>query len=116
MSGPEYGTIIIFFQPSTRSAVPAFIDIGGLLYDYFSITPGPEVLTSREFTEALQTYIETPGKDSEKRICVKKIFHEYKYGLSYKRIFELINRKNIIGHSAVSGHTYACILGCYSPL
>jgi CDP-glycerol glycerophosphotransferase (TagB/SpsB family) len=65
----------------------------GLLYDYNSITPGPKILTNREFIEAIQTYIENPEKDSDKRICVKKIFHEYEDGLSYKRIYEIIKEK-----------------------
>lgn len=65
----------------------------GLLYNYLTITPGPKVLTYREFIEAIQTYIHKPEEDSEKRICIKKIFHEYEDGLSYKRIYEVIKEK-----------------------
>jgi CDP-glycerol glycerophosphotransferase (TagB/SpsB family) len=64
----------------------------GLLYNYCQITPGPKVSTNKEFIEAMQEYILNPEKDSEKRACIKKIFHEYEDGLSYKRIYELIKK------------------------
>jgi CDP-glycerol glycerophosphotransferase (TagB/SpsB family) len=64
----------------------------GLLYNYHHITPGPKVSTNKEFIEAIQAYIQDPEKDSERRACVKKIFHEYEDGLSYRRICELVKR------------------------
>lgn len=64
----------------------------GLLYNYNQITPGPKVSTNREFIEALQVYIRDPRKDSEKRECIKKIFHQYEDGLSYKRIYDLVKK------------------------
>jgi CDP-glycerol glycerophosphotransferase (TagB/SpsB family) len=65
----------------------------GLLYHYHTITPGPKVLTNREFIEALETYLQNPENDSAKRLCIKKMFHEYEDGLSYRRIYSLIKEK-----------------------
>ncbi len=64
----------------------------GLLYNYHHITPGPKVSTNKEFIEAMQAYIQDPKKDSKRRACIKKIFHEYEDGLSYRRIYELVKR------------------------
>lgn len=66
--------------------------IPGLLYNYHQITPGPMVSINKEFIEAMQAYIQNPGKDSEKRACVRRMFHEFNDGLSYKRIYELIQK------------------------
>lgn len=62
----------------------------GLLYNYQLITPGPKVSTSKDFLNSLQEYLLDPKKDSDKRICVKKIFHDYEDGLSYQRIHDLV--------------------------
>ncbi len=64
----------------------------GLLYNYQHITPGPKVSTNEELIEAMRAYIQDPKKDSEKRACIRKIFHEYEDGLSYKRIYDLIKK------------------------
>jgi CDP-glycerol glycerophosphotransferase (TagB/SpsB family) len=64
----------------------------GLMYNYYHITPGPKVSTNKEFIEAAQEYILNPEKDAEKRACIKKIFHEYEDGFSYRRIYELIKK------------------------
>jgi CDP-glycerol glycerophosphotransferase (TagB/SpsB family) len=62
----------------------------GLLYDYNTFTPGPKVLTNKDFIDAIHMYIQNPDKDSDRRTCIKKIFHEHEDGLSYKRIYNLI--------------------------
>ncbi|WP_301678174.1 CDP-glycerol glycerophosphotransferase family protein [Methanoculleus methanifontis] len=64
----------------------------GLLYDYYQITPGPKISTNKELIEAMQEYIHNPEKDSEKRACIREIFHKYEDGLSYMRIYEIIKR------------------------
>lgn len=65
----------------------------GLLYNYDQITPGPKVSTNKEFIEAMQAYILNPENDSEKRAYVKKIFHDYEDGLSYERIYNLVQSR-----------------------
>lgn len=62
----------------------------GLLYNYNFITPGPKISSLNDLIDAMQEYFEEPKKDSEKRLWIKKIFHEYDDGLSYKRIRDLI--------------------------
>ena len=66
----------------------------GLLYNYHQITPGPKVSTNKELIEVMQAYILNPEKDSEKRACIKKIFHEYEDGLSYRRVYNMIKNVN----------------------
>lgn len=64
----------------------------GLLYNYYKITPGPKISTNKDFIEAMRAYILNPEKDSEKRACIKKIFHDYEDGLSYKRIYDILKK------------------------
>jgi len=64
----------------------------GLLYNYYQITPGPKASTNKELIDSIQVYFLNPETDSDKRACVKKIFHEYEDGLAYKRIYEILKR------------------------
>jgi CDP-glycerol glycerophosphotransferase (TagB/SpsB family) len=69
----------------------------GFTLDYFLYTPGPKVLTQKDFFTTIENYFDDPHRDSKTRKKIRDIFHKYQDSNACERILKeiskILNRK-----------------------
>ncbi len=58
----------------------------GVLLDYDKYTAGPKIFNQKDFLKEIETYLNNPKKDSELRLKLRDIFHDYSDGKACERI------------------------------
>ncbi|MHA1170097.1 MAG: CDP-glycerol glycerophosphotransferase family protein [Candidatus Hodarchaeales archaeon] len=92
----DYSSVWVDFLLTERPMIfipydlDSYMKEPGLLFDYETITPGPKVNSHSELLIELEHYLKDPTRDKARRETLKRLFHRYEDGLSYRRIFEFI--------------------------
>lgn len=90
----DYSTIAVDFLLCNKPIIYVPYDLKdyhrGIVLDYDSWTPGEKVYDFEQFLKTAQEYLINPGKDSEERERIKRMFHQHLDGNSCERILRLI--------------------------
>ncbi len=67
-----------------------FSKIRGFNFDFNEVTPGPKVLSFKEFKLQIKRYLDNPKLDYDDRVRMKNRFHKYHDANSSKRVYQKI--------------------------